>query len=127
ANELAERNAHVNVLEVVLARALDNNRLAVSEAPSRRERDLTLATEILAGNRLGCCRNIAHRAGGDEAPALLASARTEVDQIVGRPHHCFVVLDDQYCVAQISQPLERINEPLVVRGMEADGGLIAHI
>ncbi len=50
ADELAQRNRHVDVLEVVLARAFDDERLAAAGAPRFRQRYLAGAGEVLAGD-----------------------------------------------------------------------------
>jgi len=39
----------------------------------------------------------------------------------------FIVLDDQHGVAQIAQPLQRLDQPVVVALMQADGRLVENI
>ena len=60
-------------------------------------------------------------------PAVLACAGAQVDDVVRRPHDGLVVLDDNYGVAEISEPLQRLYEPVVVRRMQADGRLVADV
>ena len=64
---------------------------------------------------------------GDHAPAVLARAGTHVDEPVGRAHHLLVVLDDQHRVAEVAQPLERPDEPVVVALVQADRGLVEDV
>ena len=68
-----------------------------------------------------------HRARVDHAAALLAGAKTEVDDLVGHANHVGVVLDDQHGVALVAQLLEDRDEPLVVARMQADRRLVEHI
>jgi hypothetical protein len=50
----------------------------------------------------------------DDFAAPDAWARTKVDQIIGRAHCVFVVLNDNDGVAEITKMLKRINEPIIV-------------
>ena len=56
-----------------------------------------------------------------------AGARAHVDDLVGRAHHVFVVLDHDHAVADIAQVLQRGNQLVVVALVQADGGLVQHI
>jgi hypothetical protein len=58
---------------------------------------------------------------------VLASARAEVDDVVGGAHDGLVVLDDNDGVAEVSQVLKGADEAGVVGGVEADGGLVADV
>ena len=75
----------------------------------------------------GSRRDVAGRAGGDDSPTILAGTRADVDQVVGLPHHGFVMFDDQHAVAQVSQVTQRIDQTLVVARMQADGRFIQDI
>ena len=72
-----------------------------------RHRDRALARQVLAGERLLDAHHLLGRALGDQPAAVLAGARAEVDQVVGRAHRALVVLDDDHGVAEVAQPLER--------------------
>ena len=58
---------------------------------------------------------------------MLARARPDVDDPVGRPDRLLVVLDDEDRVAEIAHAQERADEPSVVALMEADRGLIEDV
>ena len=58
---------------------------------------------------------------------MLARAGAEVHEVVGGAHHRLVVLDDEDGVAEIAQPLERLDEARVVDGVQADGRLVADV
>ena len=64
---------------------------------------------------------------GDHVAAVLARARAHVDEIVGRAHHLLVVLDDEHGVAEVAQPLERRDQPLVVALVEPDRRLVEDV
>ena len=67
------------------------------------------------------------RALGDDLAAVPAGARTEVDDVVGRLDRLLVVLDDEHGVAEIAQPVQRADQPLVVALVQADRRLVEHV
>ena len=60
-------------------------------------------------------------------PAVLAGARPHVDEPVGAPHHLLVVLDDDDGVAEVAEPLERPDQPVVVALVQADRRLVEDV
>ena len=68
----------------------------------------------MAGERLRPGHDVLDRAFGDDPPAVLAGARTHVDDPIGRAHRFLIVLDDDQRVAQIAQPLEGADQARVV-------------
>ena len=102
----ADRELDVDVLQVVHRGAAHGERAEVLAAPLR-DRDLALAREELAGDRLRVALDLLRGALGDDVAAVHAGARPHVDQVVGRAHHLLVVLDHEHGVAEVAQPLER--------------------
>ena len=64
---------------------------------------------------------------GDDFAAADAGAGAEVDDVVGGPHRVFVVLDDDDRVAQVAQPAERVEQPVVVARVQADRRLVENV
>ena len=62
-----------------------------------------------------------------DLPAVLASARSHVDEPVGGAHHRLIVLDDEHGVAEIAQALQRADQAFVVGRMQTDRRLIADV
>ena len=62
-----------------------------------------------------------------DAAAVLPRTRPDVDDVVRRLDGRAVVLDDDQRVAQVAQPLERRDEPLVVTLVQTDRRLIEHV
>ena len=67
------------------------------------------------------------RARHDDLAAVLARARPDVDDVVGDPDRLLVVLDDDHRVAEVAQPHERLDQPLVVALVQADRRLVEHV
>ena len=63
----------------------------------------------------------------DHAPALLAGAETDVDDVIGDADHVLVVLDDEHRVALVAQLPQDVDEPLVVARVQADRRLVEHV
>ena len=59
--------------------------------------------------------------------ALAPCAWTEIDDVVGVPHHLFVVLNDDDGVAAVAQSLEGRDKPLIVARVEADSRLVEDV
>ena len=65
--------------------------------------------------------------GVDQPAAVLARRRADVDHPVGRADRLLVVLDDKERVAEVAEPDERRDEPVVVALVEADGWLVEDV
>ena len=116
----------VDVLEVVLRRALDLHvagRLAALLRDSIRAR----ARQELPGRRVRDLHDLVGRALRDDVAAVLAGARPHVDQVVGRAHRALVVLDHQHGVAEVAQALQRRDQPLVVALVQPDRRLVEDV
>ena len=127
ASQQPQGKLHINALEVVLPRPLDDDGLAVAWTPLRRRRDALASAEISAGQRVFVGHHLAQAAAGDYFPAVFAGAGPEVNDVVRGPHHRIVVLHHDDGVAHIPQPGQRANQPMVVMGMQSDGGFVADI
>ena len=126
AAEHAERDLHVDALEVVLGRAL-HRQVALAAAPALGHLDPARAGQELAGQRVRDLHDLLRRALGDHVAAVLARARAHVDQVVGGPHRALVVLDHEHGVAEVAQPLQRRDQPLVVALVQADRRLVEDV
>ena len=86
-----------------------------------------LAREVLAGEALRGRITSSRPSRRHDVPAVDARARPEVDDVVGGAQGLLVVLDDDEGVADVAQVHERVDEPLVVALVEADGGLVEDV
>ena len=66
-------------------------------------------------------------ARGHDFAAAHAGAGPEIDDVVGRPHRVFVVLDDHDGVAQVAQLRKRVEQPVVVARVQADRWLVENV
>ena len=64
---------------------------------------------------------------GHNLPALPAGSRTEIDNGVGGPDGLFVMFHDDDGIAAVAQLGQRLDQNMVVPGMQADGGFIQNI
>src|SRR5581483_10593886 len=126
-HEAAERKLDVDVLEVVLAGAADDQPFLAWLPPHLGDRNRLLAAQVLAGDRTLLARHLGHRAGGDDLAAVLARAGPDVDDVVGATDRVLVVLDDNHRVAEVAQPHECVEQPPVVALVEPDGRLVEHV
>jgi hypothetical protein len=83
--------------------------------------------EVRPGDAGGVGHDLLRGALGDDAPAAGAGPGTHVDQVVRGEDRLPVVLNDQHRVPHVDQATERRQQPLVVPGVEARGGLIQHV
>ena len=127
AHKHPQRYLNVDVFEIVLVRAAYDDAAAAAFATALRQRYLAPAAQILPGNALRRADDVFHRPACDDMPAVFARSGPQVNDVVGGAHNRLVVFYDKHGVAQIAQPLERLDEAVVVRGMQSDGRLVAHV
>ena len=131
-DEQPERERDVHVLQVVVRGADDLDGAARRRPPRPRLDDAALAAQVGAGQRrLDAGRAAVDQLLGpaleDQLAAVLAGARTEVDQVVGGADRLFVVLDDDDAVALVAQPAQRGQQAPVVALVQADRRLVEHV
>ena len=119
--------ADVDVLEVVLGRAEQPDLLPGAAPPRRRHRNRQLLAQVLRRQRSRLVHQPVERAGEDDAPALLAGAEPEIDDVIGDLDHVGVVLDDEHGVALIAQLPQDRDQPQVVARVQADRRLVEHV
>ena len=120
-------NPDAHAHEVVLARVVDGQRLAIGRPPRRRRLDRLSAGEIPAGERGGIGHHLVGRAHRHQVPAQLARARPEVHDEIGGADRLLVVLDDEHRVAEVAQALERVEEAAIVALVQPDRRLVQDI
>ena len=67
------------------------------------------------------------RAGVDDLAAVLAGTRADVDDPVGGLDRLLVVLDDDQGVAEVLEPDQGLDQPLVVALVQADARLVEDV
>ena len=95
--------------------------------PPGRRRDRLAAGQVRPGRRLLVGQQALHRAAVHDVAAVLAGARADVDDPVGGADGVLVVLDHDQRVAQVLQPDQRLDQPVVVPLVQADGRLVQHV
>ena len=123
----AERNHHVDILQVVSARAEDAQESPVGLVAAGGNGDAQLAVEVAGGDGLRRSSIRVARAGEEELAAEFAGAGAEVDHVVGGGDGVGIVFDDEDGVAEIAQALEDFDEALGVARVQADGRLVEHV
>ena len=127
-DEQAQRELGRDIAQVVFTRAVHREQACrVARTTVPRHVDATRTAQILSRNRGGGVDHIVNRASRDDFAAMLASARTEIDEVVGLANRFFVVLDDDDRVAEITELLERVEQPPVVALVQADAGFVEDI
>jgi hypothetical protein len=89
--------------------------------------DAQLPGQVAAGQRGRIGGDLVRRALGHQLAAVDAGAGPQVHDVVGGADGVLVVLDDDDAVADVAQPGQRGQEPLVVALVQADGGLVEHV
>ena len=127
AGEPAHGQPDVQVLEVVLAGAQDRKPAVIYAAAGDRNRDRLLPAQVLSGQRCRAGGYDTRTALGDDLAAVDAGARTEIHDVVGRPHGLFIVFDDDDRIALVPQMAQGIQQPTVVPGMQSDARFVEHV
>ena len=126
-DERPERELHVDVLEVVLARSADVQALPVPAPPRAGHRDLAVPPEERAGDRAGLREHGLEGAVGDDLAAVLPRPGADVDHPVGRPDRLLVVLHDEDGVAEVAEAGQGRDQLRVVALVEPDRRLVEDV
>ena len=123
----AQGKVDVDVLQVVLGGAADDQPLSVSVGPHRRHRDAFSSRQIRPGQRRFVLDDALGGTGGDHLAAETTGARSQVDHPVRVADGLLVVLDDDHGVAEIPHALEGVEQTAVVALVETDGRLVEDV
>ncbi len=86
-----------------------------------------LVAEISAGQRLGVIADVFERSLGNHLSTEAAGPGPQIDHVVRRLDGVLVVLHHDHRITQVSQPSERVEEPLVIPLVQADARLIEDV
>jgi len=130
AHQAPQRNLDVDLLEIVLGRALNAQPAGAGGrgAPRSAARllDLLAAEQVIGGQRPLGLGQRAKLAEEYDLTALLAGAGPDVEQAVCGAHDMRIVLDHHQGVAGITQPLHDADDAADVACVQADGGFVQH-
>ena len=107
--------------------SLDRQEPPVGSLALSWDRDRLLAREVRTGQALARTGQVVDRPLSDDLASLDTRPRPEVNQMVGRAHRVFVVLDDDHRVAQLGEPAQGRQQSIVVTRMQADRRLVENI
>ena len=124
ADQLADREVHVDAFEVVHARPWTEKAPVVD--PPFGNGNSTRAREELPRDRSGRLLDLPGRPCATTRPPC-SPARPHVDEMIGGAHHLLVVLHDKDGVADVAEALERVDQPVVVTLVEADRRLVEDV
>ena len=128
ADHRRERELNGDVLQVVGRDAFDRDRPGLRHAAAVLGHGNPLdAGQIAAGERVGVGGDLLGRALGHDATAVPARAGAKIDEPIGAAHDRLVMFDDDDGVAARLQFAERVDQPLVVAGMQSDRRLVEHV
>ncbi len=127
AGEQPQRNLRRDILQIIAGRVHHLDGAAMVRRLALGDFHRQLAGEILSCQRRRIGHHLGWRALGDDLAAMNAGAGTDVDDVIRQPDRVFVVLHHDHGVAEIAQPLQRVEQPRIVALVQADGGFIQHI
>ncbi len=125
-HEAPERDADVDVLQVVLARAADDE-LALRAPPLPWDLDATPPGDVVRGEAPLGLRESARRPFEAHLAAHVPRTRPEIDDVIGGADGALVVLDDQDGIAEVAQVIERLHESRRVACVQPDARFVEHV
>ncbi len=99
----------------------------VARTPRARHGDVFAPGKIIARDGLGVVHDLLRRALRDDLAAVDAGTRADIDDMIGGEDRVLVMLDDDHCIADVAQVLQRVEQAVVVALMQADGGFVQHV
>ena len=127
AGEQPQRNFRRDVLQIIAARVHHLDGAAMVRRPPLRHLDRQFAGEIFAGQRIGIAHDLGRRALGDDMAAMHAGAGADVEHVIGEANRVLVMLDHDHGIAEVAQPLQRVEQARIVALVQADRGLVQHV
>ncbi len=91
------------------------------------DRNHLLARQVRTGQALPRARHVVDRPLGDHLAALDSGARPEIDEVVGRSHGVFIVLDHDNGVALPGQPAQGCQQPVIIARVQPDRRLVQNV
>ena len=126
ADEHAERQLRIHVLQVVPPRAVQDE-LVLGAAAVGWHGNRELARQVAAGERLQIGDDFRRRSLRHDPSARFARPRAHVDHVIGGADRLLVMLHHDDRIAKVAQLLERRDEARVVALVQADRRLIEHV
>jgi len=83
--------------------------------------------QVIPGETTVAGHQLRRRALCGDLTAVRPGLRPQLDHVIGCAHHRVIMLHDEHRIAQIAQALERADEPLIIRRVQANAGLVQHI
>ena len=108
------------VTEVVFPRAANREEKTLVGSTHGRDRNTSFARHVLPGKGSLFANQIRKTSRHQDLAAMLASPRTDVDNVVSHTDRVFVVLNDDHGIAEIAQPNHRFDQAMVVSLMQTD-------
>src|SRR5579872_170067 len=85
--------------------------LRMGDAPARKLRSRKIAPKVTGGQRrVAGGQQLLKRPFENNAAAVFAGARTQIDDVIRSAHYLGIVLHDNNGVAQIAQLMENLDE-----------------
>ena len=119
-----EREFHVDVLEIVLCRAHNLERVSISLAPLGGHGNELPACEVLPRDGGGILHNLLRRPLGDHFAAMLARTGADVDDVVGGIHCVLVMLHNDQRIAKVAQMAQGREQTVVVALVQTNARLV---
>src|SRR5262249_1012380 len=117
----------IEILKIVLGRAANNERLSVRTPPLVRDGDLGLTRQILSGATGLVVRNDIRCTRRHNVSAFRSCAGSQIDDVICASDGVFIVFNNNYGVAQISQFLQRGQQSRIVFVMQSDRRLVEYV
>ena len=94
--------------------------IAIPWTAHRGQRNRLTPREV--GSRIAWCflRYFGGRASIDDLTAIAPGIGSDVDDVVGSTHHLLIMLDDDNCIAQVSQTVNDTDEALGITLVQTD-------
>src|SRR3989440_12804727 len=89
--------------------------------------DAAASRQVVTGYGVGIGHYIGGRALGHDFATMFPGSRTNIDDVVGRPHRVLVVLDNEQRITQVAQAYQGLNQTCIVTLVKSDTWLITDI
>ena len=127
-NEPPQGNPYINVVQIVLLRPANHQGGASGNDPPTMPVDAGTQPPAQIAPRNRCVARLQPRQRPlvDNVPSPLSRSGTEIDDMVGRPNHLGIMLDQKQRIARVPQSMQDPDEPADIPRMQTDAGFVQH-
>src|SRR5437899_2055923 len=110
-----------------MMRAAHDDRFSIRQPAFDRHWNLSFAANVKTSDRFGIVGHNARLAQRDDCATVRPCSWSKINDVISPPNCLFIVLDNQYGVAEIAQRRQRIEQTAIVARMQTNRRFVENV